>query len=147
MLPALCLVAYMLLSGHILIQGCRIGMNYCKPKKDLLDSLNEKEKLSYKEIKNERRMIAMKSLGIGVLASIGTMMVMPRHGLRDSICKFIGMTLLVTHISYTLMPKMFSLVEKLDSEEKRKKWVETTRMFHSLNAYGKLLGLVLFLIS
>lgn len=147
MLSALCLLAYMLMSGHILIQGCRMGMGLCKPKEDLLASLGEQEKKLYKEIKKERRMIAMSSLGLGVLAAVGVMIIMPRHGLRDSICKFLGMALIVMHISYSLMPKKYSLVEKLDTEEKRRRWVETGRMYHSLMAMGKLLGLSLFLVS
>ena len=55
MLSALCLLAYMLMSGHILIQGCRLGMGMCKPKEDLLASLSEQEKVLYKEIKKESR--------------------------------------------------------------------------------------------
>lgn len=108
----------------------------------LVATLRPEQAAVYAAIRQERAMIYMWSLGLGLvigliyLASVSTR----TSSKWSQSCLFVAIVLGVCHASYVLWPKSRYMVTTLDTDEQRQAWVRVYRGMQWRQYSGMVLG-------
>lgn len=111
---------------------------------DFQNSLSPEQNAIYLDIKNERMTIYLVGLLIGLL--VGMMYLRLQKNSLVRTCVFTVLVLGITYVFYMLVPKSKYMVTYLDTEEKRKKWLNVYVEMKYRHYMGFILGLMAYLI-
>ena len=111
----------------------------------LLSSINRER---YEKIGNERRMIQMRGLTIGIIIGIMLMINSGRKNINmKTICDVLAITFVINYFFYLLYPKKDSMILNLDTKEERKAWWKVYKMMQFNYNSSLVLGIIgLFII-
>tara|TARA_B110000858_G_C17793833_1_gene471343 strand:+ start:1482 stop:1892 length:411 start_codon:yes stop_codon:yes gene_type:complete len=115
------------------------------------DSLNEKQKVVYEKIVNERKNIALQGYGLGLGLSVGYLV--SRHFMTrrkgsflsssvSSLCLTAAITFIVQYFYYILRPKSDWMLNQLNNEEQKQQWLKVYRAYSWNYHLSMLIGLI-----
>jgi len=107
-------------------------------------SLNEEQKIEYNKIIIERRMIYIWGYLLGILFSVGYVLVFKPQFKNDFalVCFGMSVTFLVAYFFYILYPKRQLMVVGLDEKEDREKWAHVYKKMQNNYHVGLILGII-----
>lgn len=145
-----CLIAFMFILGNVIFTFL---MNRHPVVAEYKESLDETQKKVFDKIVDERRNLAMQGYGLGLALSIIGLIAMAflKSSKTNSsfltyalsrICIVMSTTFVVQYFYYTLMPKSAWMLDFLNNDEQKKKWLNVYRTFQYNYHLGMALGLV-----
>lgn len=136
-----CFILYFILVGYLSVFG--ITMFYHGDLEKMISLMDEKQRLIYKSIRQERLQHYLIGLASGVALSLPTL-----YLIKDTTTKVCasGIILMMTaSIVYYLLPKSTLMIKHLNSQEQKEAWMNVSRNFIKKKIAGVLLALVIYI--
>lgn len=115
------------------------------------DTLTDEQKIMYKKIVDERKKLAMQGYALGIAMSVGFLVgrkwfIKSKKSLLSTslsgLCATGAITFIVQYFFYILMPKSNWMLNHLNSEEQRDKWVKVYRAYSWNYHLSMLIGII-----
>jgi hypothetical protein len=129
------------LVGYLSVFG--ITMFYHGDLEKMISLMDEKQRLIYKSIRQERLQHYLSGLASGVVLSLPIL-----YLIKDTTTKVCtsGIVLMMTaSIVYYLLPKSTLMIKHLNSQEQKEAWMNVSRNFIKKKIAGVLLALVIYI--
>lgn len=148
-----CIIALMFIIGNVIFT---LLMNRQGVVAEYEASLDETQKKVYEKIVGERKKLALQGYGLGIGASILTLIAMAffKKNIKSSnaknflsfavtrICLVVSITFVVQYFYYTLMPKSAWMLDFLNNDEQKSKWLKVYQTYKQNYHIGMAVGLV-----
>lgn len=135
-----CVIAFLFIGASVYTM---LTCKSCSPFVEFTSALNDEQKTIYQSIIAERQRIYVHGLVLGTILSLfylyfATGMINPfAHG-----CVFVAIALTVQYFYYTFVPKRQLIVTNLETEDKRRRWLDVYNHMKMRYHIGMLLGLL-----
>lgn len=110
--------------------------------KKLETVLDDRQKMIYKKIKNER--LHHFYMGLGVGAVLGLFILISDIKMTSKYCLAGLILLLSTSMVYVILPKSDYMINHLETLEKKQKWKDITQIFFKKMATGFVLAFIIY---
>lgn len=145
-----CFIAIMFILGNVIFTFL---MDRHHVVADYKESLDDTQKKVFDKIADERKKLAMQGYGLGIGISILGLIAMAffkKTKTKSSflsyamsrICLITSITFVVQYFYYTLMPKSAWMLDFLNTDEQKKKWLNVYRTYQYNYHLGMVIGLV-----
>ena len=144
----ICLITFALIGFFIGSQIVKLNSSIFK---EFKNSLNSYQLNVYKSINKERTNIFIFSFLLGII--LASAICYHLYYINDIntpnknlICLFISITLFVTIMGYTIMPKSKYIISYLTDTNQINKWLDIYKSFKTTNYISLLIGILIFYI-
>ena len=144
----ICLITFALIGFFIGSQIVKLNSSIFK---EFKNSLNSYQLNVYKSINKERKNIFIFSFLLGII--LASAICYHLYYINDIntpnknlICLFISITLFVTIMGYTIMPKSKYIISYLTDTNQINKWLDIYKSFKTTNYISLLIGILIFYI-
>lgn len=144
-----CIIAFVFLIANIYtILSCANNKN---EKQDFLNVLNDKQKVTYKNIINERKNIHFMGYGLGLLLSVVAIYI-ARNVLKSRlnnlslICLVGSITFVTNYLFYILYPKSDYMLLHLTDKKQIEEWLKIYKQMQFKFHFGFVLGIIAVMI-
>lgn len=138
-----CMVAYALLGSKLLIMG---SSGYSKSKYELVNTLDNEQKITYSGIIKERGQLFMRGIILGIIIAFTVVYLMNKKTALTQTCLFISIAMLTAHYYYLLMPKTDFMLNHLKNKEQIRAWLNVYKEMNFKSNLGSILGALAFFV-
>ena len=140
----ICLVAMIFIITKIIILFT-ITLPYNNSQKELNNSLDQKQKETYKKIISERRRIYIMGYLIGITLSIAVILVnvfVLKQNKSSAVCLAVVISSITTYFFYILYPKSKYMIQVLETKEQINNWLSIYKSMQFKFHFSFLLGII-----
>jgi len=123
-----------------------LSLDKCKISKNLITTLDDKQREMYKKISNERKNIYFTGYGLGLFISLASLLFMYYNKYQlsklNSACLVGAITFITSYYYYILTPKSDFMVMHLETDEQKTAWLSMYKKMQYHYHLGMLLGII-----